>query len=108
MISVIVCSKSLDQFEILSKNIEQTIGVGYELIRVENPDGALSISAAYNRGASGANYLFLCFVHEDVRFNTVGWGINIVNHFLNDSSIGLIGVAGGIYKKRMVGGWAEF
>jgi len=108
MISIIVSSRSKGQFETLAKNIGETIGAQHEIVRVENSLGSLSISQAYNKGASESRYPFLCFVHEDVRFKTNGWGINIVTHFLNDSSIGLIGVAGGIYKKKMLGGWAEF
>ncbi len=108
MISVIVCSRFPDLFEALSRNLSETIGVKYEIIRIDNSSRALGITAAYNKGASKAKYPFLCFVHEDVQFKTNDWGVNLVNHFLNDNTIGLIGIAGGIYKKRMFSGLGEF
>lgn len=105
MISIIVCSRSADQYGALVDNINSTIGVAYEAIRIDNSANAHSICSAYNAGAAKANYPYLCFVHEDVLFETKDWGRNIIDHFNADDKIGLIGVAGATYKSKMSSAW---
>jgi hypothetical protein len=94
MISVIVCSKDRVLAESLQTNIEQTIGVAYEMITIDNSVEQHGICAVYNRGGMLARFDILCFVHEDVLFRTQNWGSKLISHF-TDPMVGLIGVAGG-------------
>jgi hypothetical protein len=104
MISIIVSSYKSEMFSGFSDNVKATIGdVPYEIIRIDNP-GVTGIAAAYNSGARKSIYPYLCFVHEDVLFNTQNWGRLAVDHFEQDSTLGLIGVAGSRYKTFMYSG----
>ncbi|MGI8952802.1 MAG: glycosyltransferase [Chitinophagaceae bacterium] len=105
MISIIVCSKNVTAFNSLSQNIQQTIGAAYEIIRIDNAENSYSICKAYNEGAANAAFKILCFVHEDIFFKSDNWGTKIIDHFNADKNIGLIGVAGGVYKTKMASGW---
>ncbi|MBP1663595.1 MAG: hypothetical protein H6Q19_735 [Bacteroidetes bacterium] len=93
MISVIICSKHGKLSESLARNIDDTIGVPYEIVCINNSRNEYSIFSAYNKGIAQSKYPFLCFVHEDVNFQTKNWG-NIIKSHLNNSTTGLIGVAG--------------
>lgn len=104
MISVIVCSRSAHLFETLSKNIEATIGVPYEIIKIDNSNNAYSLCKAYNEGAERSHYPYLCFIHEDILFKTVNWGGRLIDHF-SQTGAGIVGVAGAIYKSKMPCGW---
>jgi hypothetical protein len=104
MISLIVSSHQLAYFSALETSIAETIGVEYELIKVENP-GSIGICKAYNIGAKRSKYPYLCFVHEDVKFKCKNWGQNLINHFSSDSKCGVIGLAGSVCKNRMLTSW---
>jgi len=104
MISIIISSYRQQYFSFLKKNIADTIGVEYEIIKVDNA-GKMGICEAYNIGAKKARYPYLCFVHEDVKFISTSWGVNLINHFISDNNCGVIGVAGSIYKVRMLSTW---
>ena len=93
MISVIICSKHEKLSESVRQNINNTIGVPYEIVCINNSRNEYSIFSAYNKGIAESKYPFLCFVHEDVNFQTKNWG-NIIKSHLNNSTTGLIGVAG--------------
>lgn len=96
MISLIICSKSKDISHELKRNIEETIGVEYELIVVDNSENYYTIFSAYNEGVRRAKYSYLCFMHEDILYHTFDWGKKVINHFINEM-VGLIGVIGGHY-----------
>ena len=103
MISIIISTYQPTFLEALKNNIEQTIGVPYELIAIENK-GEKSICEVYNTGVKKAQFEQLCFVHEDILFHTNNWGQNIINHFkVND--VDLLAVAGSTYFSLMPGGW---
>jgi hypothetical protein len=102
MISFIICSRKKSDFDALAENIGQTIGVPFELIRIDNNTNKYSICQAYNVGAAQSVFDYFCFVHEDVKFVTQNWG-HIVANLLKDEAIGLVGVAGGKYKSKQVG-----
>jgi glycosyltransferase involved in cell wall biosynthesis len=106
MISIITSSPEVEKIECLEKNIQQTIGVPYELIRIHNP-GTMGICEAYNKGAAQAKYDVLCFVHDDVEFITPNWGLNILKHFEADANAGVLGVGGSICKCRMASAWPQ-
>ncbi len=93
MISVIICSKHEKLSESVRQNINNTIGVPYEIVCINNSRNEYSIFSAYNKGIAESKYPFLCFVHEDVNFQTKNWG-NIIKSHLNNSTTGLVGVAG--------------
>ena len=61
---MIICSARPERLQAVTRNIEATIGVEYELIAVDNSVEGRGICAVYNEGASRARYPFLCFVHE--------------------------------------------
>ncbi len=103
MLSIIISSYKPSDFNCLLENVDVTIGVEYEIIKVDNP-GLMGICEAYNKGAVLAKYHYLCFMHEDLIFHTKDWGKKLISH-LNDKSIGLVGVAGGLYKSKSVEAW---
>jgi len=106
MVSVVISTHKPDLLLQVSKNIEQTIGVAYEIIAIEN-NALFSISEAYNRGVEKAKYPFLCFVHEDVLFQTDHWGEHLVKIMTDDNKVGLIGVAGTKFKSSYPSAWGQ-
>lgn len=105
MISIIVSKYHPTQIEILKKNIENTIGVPYELIVIENNKGQMGLCEVYNAGARQARYEILCYSHEDVEIQTVNWGTRVLALFHRNERLGLLGVAGSSFKSRSPSGW---
>lgn len=97
MVSVIVSTYKKENYIGLEKSISSTIGVPFEMIPIENP-GLYSLSQAYNLGIKKARYPYVCFVHDDVSFNTRNWGASVVDLMLSDTKIGLVGIAGSKFK----------
>jgi len=93
MISLIICSRNSDISQNLKQNIQNTIGLEYELIVIDNSANKYSIFSAYNEGVRNSKGDILCFMHEDILFRTQDWGRKITDYF-DDDSIGLIGFAG--------------
>lgn len=104
MISIVVCSVHKAMFEALEKNIRQTIGVEYELIKIDNGQRVYSLAQAYNKGAKKAKGNLLCFVHEDVKFHTQDWG-RVAQRAFADAGLGLLGIAGAYYYPLPPVGW---
>jgi len=104
MISVIICSVSPSFLVQVQNNIRKTIGVKYEVLFYNNSIDPRGICEVYNLLAEKAKYPFLCFVHEDVLFNTANWGQVIIDLFKNPE-VGVIGVAGSKYKSKYYSGW---
>lgn len=107
MLSVIICSYNETLLSSLKHNIADTIGIPYEIISIDNSKGTYGICRAYNEGAAAAKYEYLCFMHEDISFETVNWGEKVLEH-LSDPKIGLIGVAGGGTKSLVPSSWPPF
>lgn len=105
MISVIICSRNQHISTSLAENIQTTIGTAHEIIVVDNSKNDHSIFSAYNRGVRLSNFPYLCFVHEDVKFITGNWGINLMHH-LDDPETGIIGVAGGKMMTKVPASWS--
>lgn len=103
MISIIISSYQNVFFANISKNISETIGCEFEIIKVDNP-GIMGICEAYNLGASQAKFENLLFLHEDVIFVTQNWG-NRLDNLLSDQNIGIVGVAGSDYIPHCPSGW---
>lgn len=93
MISIIICSRTSDVSLELQQNIAGTIGCDYEIVVIDNSRNEFDIFRAYNVGISRTNGDVLCFIHDDIRFHSSGWGEN-VQQILSDKAIGLLGVFG--------------
>ncbi|MDR1738657.1 MAG: glycosyltransferase family protein [Candidatus Symbiothrix sp.] len=106
MISIIVSTYRKSYFDALLQSIRKTIGeIAFEVIPIEN-HGQYSISQAYNLGAEQAQYNLLCFVHEDVIFESSDWGKVLLRAFQTDADLGALGVAGG-RKTQLPTGWGS-
>ena len=103
MISIIISSYQPEYFAALENNIAETVGVPYEIIKIDNP-GVMGICKAYNTGAQHAKYDNLIFIHEDVLFHTQNWGERLISH-LKDPETGIVGVAGSDYVPAAPSGW---
>lgn len=104
MISLIICSRNVELFKIFEQNVKETIGVPFEMVRIDNSSNQHSICSAYNKGAEKAKYNNLCFVHEDVIFRTNNWGQIALTEA---EKFDLLGVAGSSYKSKNISGWAS-
>lgn len=99
MISIIICSAQKNLRDAVTLNIKETIGIGHEIIIIENELQRLSISTVYNIGASKAKFPYLCFVHEDIKFHTESWGEILIKNFL-ETQARLIGFVGSTIKTK--------
>lgn len=105
MLSIICCSISPEAAALLKENIEKTIGdIPFEFIAFDNRGTGYGICKVYNMCASQAQYDYLCFIHEDVCFDTPNWGEAILNK-LKEEDCGVIGFAGSILKLRRLTAW---
>lgn len=95
MLSIIISSYQPDYFTALEKNIAETCGMPYEIIKIDNP-GVMGICEAYNKGAALAKFENLLFLHEDVKFETKDWG-GILAAYLKKNNVGCVGLAGTDY-----------
>lgn len=104
MISVIICSTSQRYLQQVQNSIRTTIGIGYEILFYDNSKVNKGICEVYNLLAEKARYPYLCFLHEDILFNTNNWGL-VIERIFKDETVGLIGVAGSKYKSQYFSGW---
>lgn len=106
MLSIIISSYQEHFYTALEKNIAETIGIPYEIIKIDNPN-LMGICEAYNIGASQAQFDYLIFIHEDILFHTKDWGQLLINH-LEKENTGVVGVAGSNYVPKAPHGWFIF
>lgn len=107
MISIIISSVNERLLTAVKLNIAATIGaIPYEVIAIENSNGAKGICEVYNLGVQQAKYQLLCFMHEDIQIYTEKWGKIVQDIFEENSKLGLIGVAGSQYKSLSPSGWS--
>jgi len=104
-ISIIICSRTKTIAPVFLENIENTVGVNYELIVIDNSQNNYSIFEAYNLGVKKSKTDYLCFIHDDISFHTNNWGATVLDIFKNNKKIGLIGVAGAKVKTKMPSPW---
>ena len=104
MISIVICSRTHTLSESLQKNIEDSIGVPYELVLIDNSINQFDIFTAYNKGVALSNFPIICFMHDDIHFHTMQWGKKVVEKFNNEKT-GAIGVAGTPYYPVLAGPW---
>lgn len=107
MISIIVCSAKESLFKQFQESVEETIGVPYEIIRIDNRKNEYSICAAYNKGIGMAKYEVICLPHEDVVFETQNWG-NVLLDIFSNPEIGLAGNVGICYYSMFPRDWQNF
>ncbi|HMU59984.1 MAG TPA: glycosyltransferase [Chitinophagaceae bacterium] len=105
MISIVICSINNLFLEQVKSSISETIGTEYELLVWDNLNEGLGICEVYNKMAKKANYDYLCFIHEDILFETQDWGKKICSVFENNQEVGVIGLAGSKYKSLCYSGW---
>lgn len=107
MISIIVSSINPEQNRFFRENIEQTIGVVYELIVHDNRESKWGLCKIYNHYARISKYDILCFFHEDIILHTNNWGV-IISDFLSQTpQAGVIGFAGATIKTKSISGWGS-
>ena len=106
MISIIVSSRQPEQLFRLRENIQQSIGVPFELLSYANAQGAVGLCKVYNDLAQQAQFATLLFLHEDVLFHTPNWG-NILIDILSNTNVGLVGVLGADTLTKVPSGWAK-
>lgn len=104
MLSLIICSRTSKISEYLEKNIAETIGSEYELVVIDNSKNKYSIFSAYNEGVRRAQGNNLCFMHDDILYKTVDWGMK-VEKMLEDESLGIVGVIGSYVMTKDYGYW---
>lgn len=106
MLSIIVSTYNSKNFSNFEDSVRETIGkVNFEIIKIEN-HGKFGLCEAYNIGAAKSKFANLLFVHDDVEFLTMNWGSRLLLH-LNKQNVGVIGVAGSIFKTKMLSGWYQ-
>jgi hypothetical protein len=104
MISIVIASINEQLLKKIKENIKSTVGVPYEIIAINNLNTGKGICQVYNEASNIAKYEYICFVHEDVSFKTINWGINVIEH-LKEQNTGLIGIAGSTYRSLIPSGW---
>jgi hypothetical protein len=104
VISIIICSIKSYIDPDLDSNIKTTVGVPYELIFINNEKNKYSIFEAFNIGVSKSNFEICCFMHDDIKFHSNNWGVQVVNTFsYTDASA--LAVAGTTYLRKMPAYW---
>lgn len=107
MISLIICSREEKLLIQVRETIAKTIGLPHEIIAIDNSAGKHSIFEAYNQGIALSKYDVLCFMHEDISFDTPNWGQVVLDTFAAHPKLGLLGVAGSTYKPLVPSGWSH-
>lgn len=103
--SLIVCTRKSHISNKLKDNIKETISAKYELVIIDNSQKKLSIFEAYNLGIDRSSGDYLIFLHDDILFQTKGWGEIIKKTFNDHRDLGLLGIAGSTIKTKMPSTW---
>lgn len=106
-ISVIICSIDENRYNECVGNFKTTIGVEAEFIRIDNKLHKWPIAKAYNEGARQAKAPNLLFIHEDVLFESKGWGKAIVGK-LAEPDCGVIGFVGSPFRVDALSAWIQY
>lgn len=105
MISIIIASVKEELLTDVHKNVSETIGTEFEIISVDNSSGIKGLCTIYNEGAGRAKYDILCYMHEDIKFETANWGKVVLKLFTSHLKLGVVGAAGSSYKTLTPSGW---
>lgn len=104
MITVIIASNREANFLRVRQNINETIGLPFQLVRMQ--DLNKGIGHSYNAGVLEAIHDILFFLHDDILFHSNNWGQQVIN-YLQDPASGAIGIMGGRYKSAFGTGWRD-
>ncbi|WP_300750452.1 glycosyltransferase [uncultured Alistipes sp.] len=104
--TLICCSIDPAAAESLRRNVAATIGEPFEFVAWDNRSGGAGLCEVYNSCALRAKGDFLCFVHEDIRFLTDGWGESLARK-LSEPDCGVIGFAGSVLKLDRLTTWLQ-
>jgi hypothetical protein len=107
MITVIICSINPNLLSEIRENIASTIGCQFELLAFDNRSAKLGICEVYNTCAKKSKFEYLCFVHEDVIFDSPNWGFELVEAIQSNPNSGVIGLAGSKYVPRNFISWGD-
>lgn len=107
MLSIIICNRKPSLDPVLAENILQTVGVEHETVFIDNSRDQYSIFQAYNEGVKRAKGEVLCFMHDDVRFRSHGWGTIVESLFAEDEKLGALGVDGGHFMPDCPCSWTS-
>ena len=102
--TLICCSVDPAAAEALRRNVAATIGEPFEFDVWDNRGRNVGLCDVYDRCAERSGGEYLCFVHEDVRFLTEGWGARLAAK-LCEPDCGVIGFAGSVLKLRRTTAW---
>lgn len=92
-VSVVICSRKQELSDELRANVATTIGCEYEWVVIDNSRNEYSIFQAYNDAVTRSTGDILCFMHDDIRFLSEGWGRSVIS-VLAPPSVGACAVAG--------------
>lgn len=92
MISVIYCTKETKPKH--TEHIAKTSGLGKHIEVIEIINQGEALTKAYNRGLKLAKNNIVVYMHDDVTFDTTGWGNKLLKHFEENPEIAIIGLAG--------------
>lgn len=106
MISIIISSGRPSFLKRAKLNIQDTIGIPFELLVYPNYKGDHGLCEIYNQGAREAKYEILCYMHEDLDIRTPNWGQIVLDIFHANQKLGVLGVAGSSYKSFAPSAWA--
>lgn len=101
---IIICSINPQMAQEAVANFKQTAGIPLEIRIMDNRQQNLPIARIYNMGAAESHAPHLLFIHEDVRFETQGWGAEFVRK-LSEPQTGVIGFAGAAWWFPSTGAW---
>lgn len=107
MISIVICSVNPSNLEQIQKNISETIGLEHEFVPIDNRESCNGLCKVYNQGAELSHGDYLCFVHEDVLFETTDWGKLLVDFIEGNKNCGVIGFGGGEFVSKFYLSWFE-
>jgi len=92
MITVVYCTRETNPTH--TEHIKKTSGLNKNIEVIEIINNGEALTKAYNRGLSQAKNDIVVFMHDDVEFDTTGWGNKIIKHFNNNPEYGILGLAG--------------
>ena len=92
MITVVYCTRSENKSH--TDHIKKTSGLNKNIEVIEIINNGEALTKAYNRGLAQAKNDIVLFIHDDVEFDTTGWGNKLIKHFNNNPEYGILGLAG--------------
>jgi len=104
MITIGYSTRKIDENYITQ--LEKSCGnKNVQIIPIEN-NGEYSLSEVYNKIIDQSENDIIVLCHDDLNFDTSGWGYKLKSHFEKNSDYGIIGLAGSKYMPKS-GMWWE-